>query len=201
MARIEGAWINGVIDADQRSRMIRGWTDECRRYVTSMQELRTRTMQEALNAGKRQEARLIEQRVEKDAALGKIEVFSARVADLLKFLGDGFVLQGFTRGRGLPEPTLRAADDGDAFEKRIRLFSTDRVELAHALLSGKLIHRAQIRIQRVEQLVDLLVSQNVLDFIERVDPKGKRNALALIELLQALVAKISFRDKELLNNY
>ena len=72
VARIEGAWINGVIDADQRSRMIRGWTDDCRRYVTSMQELRTRTMQEALNAGKRQEARLIEQRVEKDAANDRI---------------------------------------------------------------------------------------------------------------------------------
>lgn len=68
VARIEGAWINGMIDADQRNRMIRGWTDACRRYATSMQELRTRTMQEALNAGKRQEARLIEQRVEKDAA-------------------------------------------------------------------------------------------------------------------------------------
>lgn len=80
VARIEGAWINGVIDADQRSRMIRGWTDECRRYVTSMQELRTRTMQEALNAGKRQEARIIEQRVEKDAANDRM-VEKAKVLD------------------------------------------------------------------------------------------------------------------------
>ena len=80
VARIEGAWINGVIDADQRSRMIRGWTEECRRYVTSMQELRTRTMQEALNAGKRQEARIIEQRVEKDAANDRM-VEKAKVLD------------------------------------------------------------------------------------------------------------------------
>ncbi len=80
VARIEGAWINGVIDADQRSRMIRGWTGECRRYVTSMQELRTRTMQEALNAGKRQEARIIEQRVEKDAANDRM-VEKAKVLD------------------------------------------------------------------------------------------------------------------------
>ena len=80
VARIEGAWINGVIDADQRSRMIRGWTDECRRYVPSMQELRTRTMQEALNAGKRQEARLIEQRFEKDAANDRM-VEKAKVLD------------------------------------------------------------------------------------------------------------------------
>ena len=80
VARIEGAWINGVIDADQRNRMIRGWTDACRRYATSMQELRTRTMQEALNAGKRQEARLIEQRVEKDAANDRM-VEKAKVLD------------------------------------------------------------------------------------------------------------------------
>lgn len=119
----------------------------------------------------------------RDAALGEIEVFSARAADLLKFLGDGFVLQGFTRGRGLPEPVLRAADDGDAFEKRIRLLGADGIELAHALLAGKRIHRAKIRVQGVEQLVDLLVCQNALDFIERIDPKGKRNALASVDLL------------------
>ena len=59
--------VKATPSSNKRSRMIRGWTDECRRYVTSMQELRTRTMQEALNAGKRQEARIIEQRVEKDA--------------------------------------------------------------------------------------------------------------------------------------
>ena len=90
VARIKGAWINGVIDAVQRSRMIRGWTDECRRYVTSMQELRTRTMQEALNAGKRQEARIIEQRVEKDAANDRM-VEKAKVLETWNFTHIGTV--------------------------------------------------------------------------------------------------------------
>ena len=74
----------------------------------------------------------------------------------------------------------------------------DRVKLAYALLSSKRIHRAQIRIQRVEQLVDLLVRQNVLDFIERIDPKGKRNALASIELLQALFHVVRVPDLDVI---
>ena len=51
-----------------------------------MQELRTRTMQEALNAGKRQEARLIEQRVEKDAANDRM-VEKAKVLDTTSVTG------------------------------------------------------------------------------------------------------------------
>ena len=68
IARIEGAWINGVIDAEQRQNMIRAWLDAGRKYVASLQNLRAQTMQEALNAGKRQEARMIEQRVDRDSS-------------------------------------------------------------------------------------------------------------------------------------
>ena len=45
--------------------------------------------------------------------------------------------------------------------------------------------------------MDLLVSQNVLDFIERIDPKGKRNALASIELLQALFHVVCVPDLDI----
>ena len=68
IARIEGAWINGVIDAEQRQKMIRAWIEACRKYVMALQNLRVQAMQEAVNAGKRQEVLTIEQRVERNKA-------------------------------------------------------------------------------------------------------------------------------------
>ena len=72
IARIEGAWIHGVINAERRQTSIREWLDECRSYVRALQALRIKTMQEALNAGKRQEAKLIERTVELDPSNGDI---------------------------------------------------------------------------------------------------------------------------------
>ena len=66
-ARIEGAWINGILSASDRRKMLAAWNTEYVKFVNKLNRLRNDTMEIALNNGKRNVARQIESRVENDA--------------------------------------------------------------------------------------------------------------------------------------
>ena len=73
VARIDAAWFHQIVTPEKRSEMIAAWYRELNGYVSAILALRRETMQEALAAGRRQEARQIEQRVENDKSNAKIE--------------------------------------------------------------------------------------------------------------------------------
>lgn len=66
-ARIEGAWINGILNASDRRKMLAAWNTEYVKFVNNLNRLRNDTMEIALRSGQRGVARQIESRVESDA--------------------------------------------------------------------------------------------------------------------------------------
>lgn len=66
VSRIDACWFHKLIPFAKRREMISAWTKELNRYAQAVQQLRNSALEEARNAGRKQEAKQIEQIVEND---------------------------------------------------------------------------------------------------------------------------------------
>ena len=122
-----------------------------------------------------------------DFAHGKAEWRLALFMLGVDLLG-GFLclLLGFVHGDQFQ--LVRAAMDlCDSLQNRIGVLRRHGVELTDTLLPVEVLNGAQIGVQLVDNAVDLQIGKPGIDLIRRINPEGKRNTLAAIELLQPLI--------------
>lgn len=67
IARLDGAWFNGVMKRSDTKAVTEKWLEELNNYITSLLALRASTLQEARNTGNQQRAKAVAQRVEEAA--------------------------------------------------------------------------------------------------------------------------------------
>ena len=81
----------------------------------------------------------------------------------------------------------RAADFRDAFQQAIGIFGRHRVELLDALLAIEVFDGPQIRIQAVDDGMQVLVGQLALDIVDRIRTERERQGFAPVQLPEPLL--------------
>lgn len=139
---------------------------------------------------------ILQFRTGRNAAGGEVEGASAGCFfDVLsKLLVHYLMALGFD----FLESVHRARNLGDALEKFVGSLFGHLVEFLHAGLAVKLVNGAEFWIQLVYQLVEFLVGEGLVHFVDGVGAEGVRDGLGAIELFKSCFEVCSVADFDIL---
>ena len=117
--------------------------------------------------------------------------FSRFFCHLLVFHFVSFRLHSF-------QATFCSAYLGNTFQQRVSIFWCHSVELLLPFLAIKCFNGSQVRVQRVYEFMQLLISKSAANLVDSICPERKRNGFAPVKLREPLfkVARISNLDRK-----